>query len=123
MRICSRGPLPLSIFYGRPWPQPGEPLFLPDDTDKALAYEKAAAEACPNCLTRHEDWFDDDGRKYDPPLLEAVTRHCEGCAEKSRLSLDLKAETERNTGSNPETAGRALAGLSVVLEPFKPERV
>lgn len=41
------------ILLGRPWPAPGEPLWLQEDTDGALALheeERAeAAEKCPLC--------------------------------------------------------------------------
>lgn len=42
--------MPRSVLLGRPWPAPGEPLFLPEDTDVALAlHEQEAAEAAEKC--------------------------------------------------------------------------
>lgn len=45
--------MPRSIFLGRPWPQPGESLFLQEDTDYALALHQLeaqeAADRCPLC--------------------------------------------------------------------------
>lgn len=45
--------MPLSIFLGRPWPQPGDPLFLPEDTDRARALheleKQEAADRCQSC--------------------------------------------------------------------------
>lgn len=105
------------MFYGRVV-RPGEPLWLPDDTEKALAYEAAIRQACPRCATRPEDWVDDDGKPYDPPLLEAVTRHCEGCAQKARLELDIESDVKRR-GTKPETARRANAGVFVAIDPYK----
>lgn len=45
--------MPRSIFLGRPWPQPGEPLFTREDTGWALALrqleQEEAAEKCHLC--------------------------------------------------------------------------
>lgn len=45
--------MPRSVFLGRPWPKPGEQMFLPEDTDVALALheveQQEAAERCPLC--------------------------------------------------------------------------
>jgi len=97
-------------------------MWLPDDTEKALAFEAAEREACGRCGTRKADWFDPDtGYPHDPPLLEAVARHCEGCAQRDRLALDIAADSERNSDSH-ETRARAAAGLSVALSAFDPNR-
>lgn len=34
---------------GRPWPRPGEPLFLEDDTAAAVALGEEEADTCPSC--------------------------------------------------------------------------
>ncbi len=34
---------------GRPWPLPGEPLFLREDTDAVLALAAEEADTCPSC--------------------------------------------------------------------------
>ena len=36
--------MPRSILLGRPWPQPGQPLFLPEDTNWALAHAEYKAQ-------------------------------------------------------------------------------
>jgi hypothetical protein len=41
--------VPHSIFTGRPWPRPGEPLFLQDDTDLAVALALEERDTCPSC--------------------------------------------------------------------------
>lgn len=37
------------MLLGRPWPQPGEPLFTEDDTAYALALAEEERDTCPNC--------------------------------------------------------------------------
>ena len=37
-----------SIFTGRPW-SPGEPLFLAEDTDAAVALAEEERDTCPSC--------------------------------------------------------------------------
>lgn len=45
--------MPRSVFLGRPWPQPGEPLFKPEDRNWALALHRLekeeAADRCSLC--------------------------------------------------------------------------
>jgi hypothetical protein len=41
--------VPVSIFTGRPWPQPGEPLFLREDTEAAIALAEEEQDTCPSC--------------------------------------------------------------------------
>jgi hypothetical protein len=41
--------VPHSVFTGRPMPQPGEPLFLREDTDLAVALAEEEADTCPSC--------------------------------------------------------------------------
>lgn len=41
--------VPRSIFLGRPWPQPGEPLFTAEDTAWALALAEEERDTCPLC--------------------------------------------------------------------------
>lgn len=45
--------MPRSIFLGRPWPQPGEPLWTDDDRGWALALQVVEAQRCPDC---GQDW-------------------------------------------------------------------
>lgn len=41
--------MPPSIFNGRPWPAPGEALWLEEDRDIAVALALIDAEACSGC--------------------------------------------------------------------------
>lgn len=34
---------------GRPWPQPGEPLFLKEDSDLVIALAEEERDTCPSC--------------------------------------------------------------------------
>ena len=40
--------MPRSILNGRPWPQPGQPLFLPEDRNWALAHAAYKAQVDAN---------------------------------------------------------------------------
>ena len=39
----------MSIFRGRPWPEPGEPLFTDDDREHAIAAVLNKRDNCPGC--------------------------------------------------------------------------
>jgi hypothetical protein len=41
--------VPRSIFLGRPWPVPGEPLWLDEDREWALALQADEALTCHGC--------------------------------------------------------------------------
>ncbi len=41
--------MPRSILLGRPWPRPGEPLFLEEDTAYAVALAAEERDTCPSC--------------------------------------------------------------------------
>lgn len=41
--------IPRSIFLGRPLPGPGEPLWLDEDRDWALALQELEADTCSGC--------------------------------------------------------------------------
>jgi hypothetical protein len=58
MRIAEANPLPRSILLGRPIPEPGEPLWLPDDLEWAIAHEQHKATICPDCGTDHSKWWE-----------------------------------------------------------------
>lgn len=104
-------------------PGPGEPLWLPEDRDKAIAYEIAAREACGTCGSREQDFLDADGRPLDPPRLMAEVQDCPGCAERTKGSLDLQEDARRAAGDSENAqmiVARSLAGLSVALVPWHP---
>lgn len=82
--------MPLSIFRGRPWPGPGEPLFTDDDMDAALAYQAMQASLCARCNTRPDEWIDPaTKRDYDVPPYLPVLVECPGCDVKHRAHEDM----------------------------------
>jgi hypothetical protein len=66
------------VFLGRPWPGPGEPLWLAEDRAWALALAEVEADACPDC---GQPWSEAsapeaaDGAGYDADLVR-----CHACA-------------------------------------------
>ena len=80
--------MPRSIFLGRPWPQPGEPLWLPDDRDWAYALAEVEADACPDC---GKPWSE----ASDPDLeygWQATIARCHACAAGHRTIARFEAE-------------------------------
>jgi hypothetical protein len=106
-------------------PGPGEPLWDADDRDKAKAYLLAQRELCPRCRTRQCDWLDAEGRFHDPPTLEPVVHSCPGCGETTRLKVAVEANARASAGSGPDASAnveRALAGVTIAIEGFDPDR-
>lgn len=64
-------------------PGPGEPLWTPDDAEKALAWVEhlraEAAAVCGRCGTRRSDWVDEQGRRWVEPAWLVETETCPGC--------------------------------------------
>jgi hypothetical protein len=61
---------------------------LYDDQDKALAWNRVKAEACPTCGTFDDEWLDPETKRYlDPPPYEVVRHTCPGC-----MSMDEERE-------------------------------
>lgn len=90
MTYCAERGIPHSIFLGRPWPRPGEPMWLDEDQDKIVAWLRARHEVCQQCGTIESDWIDPvTGRYFDQPKWEAVTYRCPGCAEVQRAARDV----------------------------------
>lgn len=83
--------LPRSIFLGRPWPLPGQSLWLDDDRDWAIEYEEYLASICGRCNTRHADWD-------KPDAFVAVHERCPG-AEALAISDEEIPEKERDRGA------------------------
>lgn len=65
--------MPHSIFTGRPWPQPGEPLFTEDDTAKAVALAEEERDTCPAC-GMPKVWCRDPANQFG--AFEPVTDFC-----------------------------------------------
>lgn len=69
---------------------PGEPQWLPDDTDAALAWQAAQGDLCPGCGKPRDECFAADGPHY-----EAVPLRCRACEAR-----DVAARNFAETGSN-----------------------
>lgn len=93
--------MPRSILLGRPWPQPGEPLFLPDDTDGALELQADEDIRCPR------------GHHLDEtvgevgPSIDVDSWVCEACAAEDGARHAASKDAEHAGG---ETAADLLHG-------------
>ena len=66
---------------GRPWPQPGEPLFLEEDTLAVLEWQKEKAAQCPGCgLPRDETM----SKEAQDGIYESKPFRCHACAARDR---------------------------------------
>lgn len=75
---------------GRPWPKPGEPLFLPEDTEDALAYLADLKTRCSGCGNPRDETtaIDDHGLPlHDWEVGSTVCQACEAKGiEQERIS-------------------------------------
>lgn len=73
--------MPRSILLGRPWPQPGEPLFLPEDAEYAMAWVEDQRAHCPGGCGQYQD------ESMDPATegqWTATSVRCHACATRAR---------------------------------------
>lgn len=81
--------MPPSIFRGRPWPAPGEPLWLEGDRDEAVALVLFDWDTCPGCRQPLSETIDPDAEgRYDVEQLM-----CAGCQAR-----EVYAEREHYRG-------------------------
>lgn len=84
--------VPRSIFLGRPAPAPGEPLWLDDDRDWAIALHLVEADTCDGCgQPRSESVLPENEFAYSVTPIR-----CHSCAALRRSSrgwLDGQNET------------------------------
>lgn len=69
--------MPRSIVLGRPWPQPGEPLWLPDDIEYALGHMAELKLRCSGCGNPRDESMDPE-RAHQWHAHSSV---CFACAE------------------------------------------
>lgn len=85
--------MPVSILRGRPWPQPGEPLFLPEDYDLAMEAEAERRLRCSGCGHPRDESM--DPARDLPPGMGGVGEYethdvvCQACAAKARRERAL----------------------------------
>lgn len=70
-------------------PGPGEPLWLPEDTEAALAWAEAQADLCPGCGRPRDECFDPDGPDYQATLLR-----CRACEERDKKFTAFDGDRE-----------------------------
>lgn len=75
----------MSILRGRPWPEPGEPLFTDDDRDLALALTANERDACPGC--GQPTAVSTAPEAEEAYRAEAV--RCHACAAQARAAKDV----------------------------------
>lgn len=74
--------VPRSIFLGRPLPAPGEPLWLDEDRDWAMALLEVEDETCGGCgQPLHESRAPENEYAYTVTPIR-----CHACASMSRAS-------------------------------------
>lgn len=96
MTVAEKYGTPRSIVLGRPLPAAGEPLWLPDDLEWAIAHEQYVASLCGGCRTRREDW--EGLGPQDPEPFVPVSDRCPGCYEIALADKDIP-EDERALGA------------------------
>ncbi|MFR9796636.1 hypothetical protein ACL02U_12130 [Streptomyces sp. MS06] len=89
--------MPRSIFLGRPWPGPGEPLWLDDDRAWALTLAEVEADTCADC---GQPWSEATDPAHEGRWHAAVVR-CHACAAAA------------STVAQFESAGGDMRGLHV----------
>lgn len=93
--------MPRSILLGRAWPKPGEPLFLPDDTDGALELQADEDHTCPR------------GHHLDEPPGTIRTVVCEACA----MEDSARRQTRKDIESYGESGDDLLDGTYIFAVP------
>lgn len=86
MRLCNQMGIPHSIFTGRAWPRPGEPMWLDDDQDKAIAFMLLEAEICQGCGWAERQWKDDD------EVFIADAKRCKPCEAREMLHAEIPSD-------------------------------
>ena len=116
MDYCGPRAIPHTIFLGRPMPGPGEPMWLPEDVDKAIAWQRDKNARCNDCGTRRDEWWDERGFPLTQPRWTVTTRRCPGCekAELHDMAEDAKAS---NASPNANDIRRRKAGIKTVFAP------
>lgn len=112
------------MFTGRPTPTPGEPLFLQEDTDIAVALAEEEKDTCPSCGLP-KAWCRDPKNQFAFEPHEDVcwstkrlAEHREGQAKNTNKAESTKQATQISArfreGITPDLeAGLGLAEVEV----------
>lgn len=71
---CAHG-IPLSVFFGRVV-EPGEALWLPEDTEAAIGFEQWSSQLCGGCGLHRLDWPEERSETWKGTITT-----CFGCVE------------------------------------------
>lgn len=80
------------MLLGRPLPRAGEPLWLPDDLEWALAYESYLAGLCEGCRTQRSTW--ENVKEGELPFVGQVVS-CRGCEEVADTENEIPEEERK----------------------------
>jgi hypothetical protein len=106
MAVCGPHAIPHSIFLGRVWPNPHDPLepyWLPDDRLKQVAWQvendsrHTGPHACGLTVTQRAEWYGPDGKELRDPPSEVGISYCPACA----LVQEESKDQELNPGEMP----------------------
>ena len=113
--------MPRSILLGRPWPKPGEPLFLPEDTDYAIALAEEEQDTCSQCGMPRA-WCSDPANQF---AFEPAERMCwptyrlaqhRGSDKWQAKHEDTKVATQVSARFREGYIPDVAAGLDLALE-------
>lgn len=90
------------MLLGRPWPQPGEPLFTAEDTAWALALAEEEADTCPVC-GYPKAWCRDPANQF------AFEPHEEECFVSKRLAQHQSSEAWKSKQDDTRSATQVSA--------------
>lgn len=105
--VCEHG-IPLSVFYGRAV-EPGEPLWLPADTEVAIGFEQWVSQICGGCGLHRLDWPVEDSETWKGKIDT-----CFGCVELS--------DTKKTIPKSVSDARRQAMRIYLVPRP-EPEKL
>jgi hypothetical protein len=103
--------VPHSVFTGRPLPGPGEPLFLPEDTDLAVALALEERDACPKCGLPKAWCRDNDAGRARFDVAEDF------CWATYRVALRQEKQTKEKVPQSTQMATVMRAAIRPGYEP------
>jgi hypothetical protein len=95
------------VFTGRPMPKPGEPLFLQEDTDLAVALAEEERDTCPACGLP-KAWCRDPANQF--AAFEAREDTCFATYALAMHHKGVDAKRSDETRAATQTSVRFAAG-------------